>query len=54
MILFSHFPLGNGDNIVENGQFMRELFIDYSDVITLQPVGHTHQAQIKLVRYRDT
>ena len=50
VILMAHHPIGGADSIVRLSRWYQSLVIEYSDIIVLQPTGHTHTDEIRMVR----
>jgi hypothetical protein len=49
VILLGHHPIGGADYIVSQSRWYQTLVVDYSDIIVLQPTGHTHVDEFRLV-----
>jgi hypothetical protein len=49
VILLGHHPVGGADFIVEQSRWYQSLVRNYSDVIVLQPTGHTHVDEFRMI-----
>ena len=45
----SHHPIGGSDSIVTQSRWYQSLVVEYSDIIVLQPTGHTHYDEFRMV-----
>jgi len=49
VILLGHHPPGGSDYIVRGSRWYRQLVLDYADTIVLQPTGHTHYDEFRMI-----
>jgi sphingomyelin phosphodiesterase len=53
VILLSHHPVGGADFLVSESRWYQYLALKYKDTIVLQPTGHTHLDEFRLIYEAD-
>lgn len=49
VILVGHHPPGGADYIISRSRLYERLVLDFSDIIVLQPTGHTHTDEFRMI-----